>query len=150
VSFSRRHVHLIVESKPRYALDLFLFFFSFFKNCLTARMTNLSNAIADEKTRFEDLLISMSLNEKEIGAALDAFERAELQMRSGPTDNERLKILHTMCQDIIAVIGGLHDSIGGGDDDDDDAGGGGGKQKAVHKQPAKPRDFLMDALEAWR
>jgi hypothetical protein len=109
-------------------------------------MTELSIASADEKTRFEGQLISMCLHKAEIGAALAAFDRAVLKMRSGTNDNERLKILHVMCQDIIAVIGGLHELIGA---DDDDAAAG-GKQKATHTKPAKPRDFLMDALEAWR
>ncbi len=109
-------------------------------------MTELSIAIADEKARFEEMLISMCLHKAEIGAALAAFDRAVLKLRSGTNDNERLKILYVMCQDIIAVIGGLHDSFGA---DDDDAAAA-GKQKATHKKPAKPRNFLMDALEAWR
>jgi hypothetical protein len=145
VSFSRRHVHLIVERKQFHARVL-TFLFLFFEKLPQSTMTELSIAIADEKTRFEGQLISMCLHKAEIGAALDAFGRAVLKMRSGTNDNERLKILHVMCQDIIAVIGGLHELIGA---DDDDAAAG-GKQKATHTKPAKPRDFLMDALEAWR
>jgi hypothetical protein len=72
-------------------------------------------------------------------------------MRSGACDNERLKILHVMLEDIIAVTGGIHDAIGvNDDDDDDDKNTGKRKQITARVKPTHPRIFLIHALNTWR
>jgi hypothetical protein len=114
-------------------------------------MSEFSRAIEEEKNQFNGMLNSMGLHEEEISAALAASDRAELHMRSGAGDDERLKILHAMLEDIIAVIGGVHDAIGvNDDDDDDDKNTGKRKQITARVKPTHPRIFLIHAIDAWR
>jgi hypothetical protein len=117
----------------------------------TMSKSELSRAIEEEKNQFNEMLNLMGLHEEEINAALAASDRAELHMRSGACDNERLKILHAMLEDIIAVIGGVHDAIGvNDDDDDDDKNTGKRKQITARVKPTHPRIFLIHALNTWR
>jgi hypothetical protein len=117
----------------------------------TMSKSELSRAIEEKKNQFNEMLNSMGLHEEEINAALAASDRAELHMRSGACDNERLKILHVMLEDIIAVIGGAHHAIGvNDDDDDDDDNTGKRKQITARVKPTHPRIFLIHALNTWR
>jgi hypothetical protein len=117
----------------------------------TMSKSELSRAIEEKKNQFNEMLNSMGLHEEEINAALAASDRAELHMRSGACDNERLEILHVMLEDIIAAIGGVHEAIGiNDDDDDDDKNTGKRKQITARVKPTQPRIFLIHALNTWR